>query len=409
MEAPSVRSLTVMAQREVGERLAAASGLEDLRTDQCAARVPRDRPGRRAASRVTRSIPMPDVDSVLVRIERHETPDVDCSSRSDASCVRRSRSGGRRCETRSPIADTGSCGDDSKARCVADAACRGRGPRRIRRADQSARVVMRVPSYAKVNLWLRVVGEAPRRLPRHRNVLPHGLAARRGERGAADELTIAWKASSHGARCCRSPRRTSLSKPRVSMQERTDRRARISGSSRTSRSAPALAGGSGNAAAVLTGLCQLWDVDVDHDELMDDGRVGRVGSDVPFMLEAGQPSGAGRGEILERLPDAPSFWFVLGISHEGLSTGEVYGRWRPEHSGGSELGAFRDDPGLGRPRWRSRRAVRNDLEAAALELRPELADTDASDDWCRGRSERSSAAPAPRSSVSPGIESTPVR
>jgi 16S rRNA (adenine1518-N6/adenine1519-N6)-dimethyltransferase len=76
MEAPRVRSLTVMAQREVGERLAARQGSKAygqtsvLLTFHAEATV---------AARISRNAfyPVPDVDSVLVRIERHEPPDVD--------------------------------------------------------------------------------------------------------------------------------------------------------------------------------------------------------------------------------------------------------------------------------------------------------------------------------------------
>ena len=75
-EATSVRSLTVMAQREVGERLVASPGSKIygqtsvLLAFHASARV---------AARVSRRAfyPVPDVDSVLVRIDRRPAPEVD--------------------------------------------------------------------------------------------------------------------------------------------------------------------------------------------------------------------------------------------------------------------------------------------------------------------------------------------
>jgi 16S rRNA (adenine1518-N6/adenine1519-N6)-dimethyltransferase len=78
-EAPTVQSLLVMVQREVGERLAAPPGNKDYG----AITVKVAYFGRaRLAGSVPRTVflPEPNVDSVLVRIDRHATPTVDVPS-----------------------------------------------------------------------------------------------------------------------------------------------------------------------------------------------------------------------------------------------------------------------------------------------------------------------------------------
>jgi 16S rRNA (adenine1518-N6/adenine1519-N6)-dimethyltransferase len=78
-EAPSVTSLLVMVQREVGERLAASAGGRDYG----AISVKVAYYGRaKVVGSVPRTvfIPTPNVDSVLIRIDRHAAPPVDVPS-----------------------------------------------------------------------------------------------------------------------------------------------------------------------------------------------------------------------------------------------------------------------------------------------------------------------------------------
>jgi 16S rRNA (adenine1518-N6/adenine1519-N6)-dimethyltransferase len=81
-EAPAITSMLVMVQREVGERLAAPAGGKEYG----AISVKVAYYGRaKVVGAVPRTvfIPPPNVDSVLIRIERHATPPVDVPSASD--------------------------------------------------------------------------------------------------------------------------------------------------------------------------------------------------------------------------------------------------------------------------------------------------------------------------------------
>jgi len=60
--------------------------------------------------------------------------------------------------------------------------------------------------------------------------------------------------------------------------------------------AAGLAGGSGNGAAVLVGLNQLWELNLSAQDLQ--SLAAKLGSDVPFCLQGGTALGYGRGEIL---------------------------------------------------------------------------------------------------------------
>lgn len=86
-----------------------------------------------------------------------------------------------------------------------------------------------------------------------------------------------------------------------------------------------LGGGSGNAAATLWALNQLWDLDLNEAELHDFAR--RLGTDVPFFLRGGCMLAEGVGDVLTPLPDALPAWVVLAQPGFALATREVYAWW----------------------------------------------------------------------------------
>ena len=91
--------------------------------------------------------------------------------------------------------------------------------------------------------------------------------------------------------------------------------------------AAGLAGGSADAAAVLEGLNQLWELKLTREELMKIG--SQIGSDVPFCVLGGTALAEGRGEKLTPLPEAPEIWLVLAKPPVGVSTKDVYGQYNP--------------------------------------------------------------------------------
>lgn len=92
--------------------------------------------------------------------------------------------------------------------------------------------------------------------------------------------------------------------------------------------AAGLAGGSADAAAVLSGLNQLWDLRLTMSEL--EKLAADLGSDVPFCLHGGTMLAAGRGERLSPLPALPECYVVLAKPPIDVSTAWVYGHYHAD-------------------------------------------------------------------------------
>ena len=140
-----------------------------------------------------------------------------------------------------------------------------------------------------------------------------------------------------------------------------------------------LGGGSSDAAAALIGLNRMWKLDFDASRLST--IAAGLGSDVPFFLRGPSSICGGRGEVV-RPTASPDIcrWAVLVLPKIGLPTPVVYRRFdeldlgrQTERAGGlsvepdwlawSKLPAEEILPHL-----------RNDLEPAAFDLHPELAE-----------------------------------
>lgn len=131
-----------------------------------------------------------------------------------------------------------------------------------------------------------------------------------------------------------------------------------------------LGGGSSDAAAVLRGLNRLWRLRLSLSELA--GFAAQLGSDVPFFLSGGTALAAGRGEQITPLAACPELEVGLIVPPFGLSTASVYGHWQPLADSPVTWQALREAM-LARDRKQIARSLRNDLEAPAFALRPELA------------------------------------
>ncbi len=93
--------------------------------------------------------------------------------------------------------------------------------------------------------------------------------------------------------------------------------------------AAGLAGGSGNAAAVLVGIDLLWELGLTQGDLQTLG--ANLGSDVPFCISGGTAIATGRGELISPLPSLDGMYVVLG-KYQSLevSTPWAYTTYRQE-------------------------------------------------------------------------------
>jgi 4-diphosphocytidyl-2-C-methyl-D-erythritol kinase len=135
-----------------------------------------------------------------------------------------------------------------------------------------------------------------------------------------------------------------------------------------------LAGGSADGAAALLALDRLYDLQTSDDDLL--VLAAGLGSDVPFALIGATALGEGHGEIVTPVDDRGSWWWVVVPSAEGMSTPAVYRHYdelRPDAP------PIPDPPDAlvaalaGGDPHRLAGALHNDLEQAALDLRPDLA------------------------------------
>ncbi len=144
-----------------------------------------------------------------------------------------------------------------------------------------------------------------------------------------------------------------------------------------------MAGGSADAAATLLACDLLWDAGLGRDELL--ALASELGSDVPFALVGGTALGTGRGDRVTPVLARGEFHWVLAIAETGLSTPAVYAehdrlratsaasapsaeerRLDPRVSDDLAAALLAGDPvSLGA-------CLSNDLQPAALSLRPEL-------------------------------------
>jgi 4-diphosphocytidyl-2-C-methyl-D-erythritol kinase len=135
-----------------------------------------------------------------------------------------------------------------------------------------------------------------------------------------------------------------------------------------------LAGGSADAAGALVACDALWGLRLPRSRLLEIG--ARLGSDVPFCLTGGIAVGTGRGDELSPVLARGSYEWVLAYADTGLATPGVYAAL-DSIRGDSTV----EDPVVPEPLLAALRsgdpydvgmALANDLQSAALRLRPSL-------------------------------------
>ena len=83
-----------------------------------------------------------------------------------------------------------------------------------------------------------------------------------------------------------------------------------------------MGGGSSDAAAVLKGLNQMWNLGMSDKELCALGL--KLGADVPYCLTGGLCRAQGLGEELTKIADAPKASLLVSMPAKGLNTAEVF-------------------------------------------------------------------------------------
>lgn len=135
-----------------------------------------------------------------------------------------------------------------------------------------------------------------------------------------------------------------------------------------------MAGGSADAAAALVACNAVWGLARSQAELIE--LAAELGSDVPFSVHGGTALGASRGETLTRVLTTGTLVWVVATSFKQLATPRVYATFDRMNQGReipppkvptALLAALRggDQAAVGQH-------LHNDLQPAAISLRPEL-------------------------------------
>ncbi|BAJ75909.1 4-diphosphocytidyl-2C-methyl-D-erythritol 2-phosphate synthase [Microbacterium testaceum StLB037] len=142
-----------------------------------------------------------------------------------------------------------------------------------------------------------------------------------------------------------------------------------------------MGGGSADAAAALVACDALWGLGMPTSELV--RLAAQLGADVPFALLGGTAVGTGRGDELNPALARGRFDWVLVPNEIGMSTPVVYGELdahRERHA--VDIGPAPRVPAVAPEVLHALRqgdaemlaaSLRNDLQAPALHLRPDLA------------------------------------
>jgi 4-diphosphocytidyl-2-C-methyl-D-erythritol kinase len=228
---------------------------------------------------------------------------------------------------------------------------------------------MVVPSFAKINLDLRVLGVRPDGFHDLKTIFQSlalsdtlTFTARRGPfaiecdhpKIPTDERNLIWRAASLLWRTAGRGRGDVPRDVVVGLRKRVPAEA-------------GLGGGSANAAVTILALTRVWNLDVDVPTL---SRVAAgVGSDVPFFLVGGTALGLGRGDDIYPLVDLPRTYVVIVRPQFGVSTMEAYG-WYDSDARRPLREPARKSLPQGWPEWAF--SLRNDLEGPVVRHHPTI-------------------------------------
>ncbi len=135
-----------------------------------------------------------------------------------------------------------------------------------------------------------------------------------------------------------------------------------------------MAGGSADAAGALVACDALWRLSTPREDLV--ALAAELGSDVPFALHGGTAIGTGRGDRLTTVLTRGTFSWVFAIAEQGLSTPAVYAECDRLRGGRRTAAPYVSDMLMQAVRAGDAvllgKALNNDLQPAALSLRPSL-------------------------------------
>lgn len=175
--------------------------------------------------------------------------------------------------------------------------------------------MLKLPSFAKINLTLRILGRRPDGY--------HEVVTILQSVSLCDELVFELRDDERIVLTCDDPaipvdetnlivRAAQALEPRGGVDIRLSKRIPAKGG---------LGGGSSNAAITLLALSRLWRSHREGDLRQ---IAARLGADVPFFLGGGTAIGTGIGTQLEQVPDLPKQWLLIITPNASVATATAY-------------------------------------------------------------------------------------
>ncbi len=177
-----------------------------------------------------------------------------------------------------------------------------------------------LPSFAKINLYLRVIGKRADGFHELFTVLQTVSLHDRIEFAEANDVELT---------CSNKAIPTDSANLIVRAANLLRERAGFRGGARMhlTKQIPSpggLGGGSSNAAVTLIGLQRLWELQLTDDEIQ--SIAVELGSDVPFFLHGGTAIGTGRGTEIERIADIDEGNLLLVTPNKHVSTSKAFAK-----------------------------------------------------------------------------------
>ena len=224
-----------------------------------------------------------------------------------------------------------------------------------------------LPSFAKINWFLRVLGKRPDGY--------HEVVTGLQTISLHDELS--FSADRSISLTCDDPEVPADNSNLIFRAAQALQKALQSTSGakiRVTKRIPAkggLGGASSNAAVTLLTLNRVWQASLSLDELTE--IASSLGADVPFFLSGGRCAATGTGTTLTPLPDGPKRYLIVITPNARISTAEAYASLKAaslttSNSDSILSSSLADLDSADSRQW----PLRNDFERVIFEIEPEI-------------------------------------
>jgi len=230
-----------------------------------------------------------------------------------------------------------------------------------------------LPSFAKINCSLRVLGKRPDGYHEIRTVLETVSLHDSLHFASAPDLEISLSCDDPAIPCDQT---NLIVRAALAMRARYGVRTGVR--IRLEKRIPAqggLGGGSSNGAVALIGLAYLWKIKTNISELTELA-IG-LGSDVPFFLSGGRALGTGTGSSISSLPDIAARDLLIVAPRATVATAEAYKAlssaalttWKSDSILAISRGSTNSSDWDQWPVWND---FENDFEQVIFDIEPEI-------------------------------------